>query len=140
MKVAQILGSKGHTVVTSPTTASIAEVAKALSTQGIGVVVATDDQGAIAGIVSERDIVRGLADSGAGLLAMSVAELMTRAVVTCDLEASVDDVMELMTANGIRHLPVVRDDFLVGVISIVDVVRALLAREELNREVRRASG
>lgn len=141
MIIKQILEAKGRAVVTIPADATITDVVGSLSANGIGVIVVLDRDEKIAGIVSERDIVRGLGQQGVALLDMEVGKIMTDSVITCDPETNVDDVMSLMTANKIRHLPVVgTDDRLAGLISIGDVVNALLARAQLDRETYLATG
>ena len=130
MEVARILTSNGSKVVTTRPETTIAEVAQTLTVEGIGAVVATDDDGKVAGIISERDIVQGLHKHGADLLEMRVGALMTRSVVTCAPDNSVEDIMKLMTSHRIRHIPVVDDEALVGVISILDVVKSRLAKVE----------
>lgn len=141
MIIKQILDAKGRAVVTIPSDATVADVAGALSANGIGVIVVLDPSEKIAGIVSERDIVRGLGRRGVAMLDLEVGEIMTNTVITCEAETNVNDVMSLMTANKIRHLPVVdADDRLTGLISIGDVVNALLARAQLDRETYLATG
>ena len=136
MKVARILDAKSRNVITSAADASVSDVARTLSENNIGVLVVIDAQGGIVGMFSERDIVRGLTEHGANFLDMPVARAMSHPLITCTPENSVEDVMELMNAHGIRHLPVVEAEKKVGVISIVDVVRALLARAEFDTELR----
>ena len=97
----------------------------------------TDDAGGLTGIISERDIVRGLARHGAGLGDMTVGELMTRDVITCAPDNSVEDVMKLMTEHRIRHLPVVGDGGLLGVVSILDIVQSRLSEVETDYDVLR---
>ncbi|MFQ5784405.1 MAG: CBS domain-containing protein [Alphaproteobacteria bacterium] len=131
MRVEAIVTSNNAPVVTTRPDAPIAEVAEALAAEGSGAVVARDADGKLAGIISERDLVRGLKEHGDRLLGMRADELMTRSVVTCAPESSVENVMELMAAHNIRHIPVVdMDEVLVGVISILDIVRSRLAEVE----------
>lgn len=124
MHVAQILKDKGSRVVTTSADATIADTARTLRRERIGAVLVTNDDGSPAGIISERDIVRGLADSGAPLLEKHVADLMTRSLLTCTPSATVESVMEEMTSGRCRHIPVLDDSAVVGIISIGDVVRA----------------
>lgn len=140
MKVAVLLDAKGRQVMTVAEDTPTSEAARSLAVNGIGVLVVANADGAIEGIFSERDIVRGLTRFGAAYLDMPVGQSMTRSVITCTAENSVNDVMELMTSNEIRHLPVVEGEELVGVISIVDVVHAMLARAEFDKEVRQMAG
>jgi len=140
MKVAVLLDAKGRQVMTVTADTPISEAARSLAVNDIGVLVVADADGTIEGIFSERDVVRGLARFGAEYLDMPVGQSMSRSVVTCTAENSVDDVMELMTGHKIRHLPVVDGEELIGVISIVDVVHAMLARAEFDKEVRQMAG
>jgi CBS domain-containing protein len=140
MKVARILDSKGGDVVTGSTEMPVSDGARLLSENGIGVLVVSDAEGGISGIFSERDIVRGLVEYGTDYLDMPLGRAMSSSVITCTPDNSVEGVMELMTANGIRHLPVVDAKTLVGVVSTIDVVRALLVRAELDREMHQMTG
>jgi len=141
LKIKQILDAKGRAVVTIPGDALVSDVIRSLSENGIGVIVVVDEDKKIAGIVSERDIVRGLGNFGVGLLDSNVRKIMTSRVITGDTETAVADVMSLMTSNKIRHLPVVdADEHLEGLISIGDVVNALLARAQIDRETYLATG
>ncbi len=140
MKVARILSGKETGVITGDADMPVREAARTLAEKRIGLLVVTGADGILAGVFSERDIVRGLSEHGAEYLDMPVGEGMTRHPITCSPEHRVEDVMELMNAHGIRHLPVLGDDDkLIGVISMVDVVRSLLARAELDREMHRAA-
>ena len=132
MLIAQILAGKGSKVIATRPDATIAEVAGLLKQKRIGALVVTDADGRLCGIISERDLARGLADHGAGLLEMKVAELMTADVVTCAPEDGLETLMQTMTERRFRHLPVVRDGELIGIISIGDVVKHRL--QELEAE------
>ena len=132
MLIAQILAGKGREVVSTRPDATIAEVAGLLKAKRIGAVVVTDDKGKLCGIISERDLARGLADHGANLLQMRVGELMTPDVVTCSPEDGIGQLMQTMTERRFRHLPVVQDGEMVGIISIGDVVKHRL--QELEHE------
>jgi CBS domain-containing protein len=132
MLIDQILASKGRDVVTTRPDATIAEVAKLLKAKRIGAVVVTDAAGALRGIISERDLARGLADHGAKLLDMRVSQLMTVEVVTCSPADSLDRLRQQMTEGRFRHLPVVEDGKMIGIISIGDVVKHRL--QELETE------
>ncbi|MFQ5939652.1 MAG: CBS domain-containing protein [Alphaproteobacteria bacterium] len=132
MRVAQILKAKGHKVVTTRLDTTIAELVRTLTLERIGAAVVTGDEGTVVGIISERDIVHGLSEHGADLLNMRVGELMTPTVVTCRPEQSLEDIMREMTSSRIRHLPVLQDGEMVGIISIGDVVKNRL--EELEKE------
>jgi CBS domain-containing protein len=132
MLIAQILRQKGGEVVSVAPEASIAELAALLKRRNIGAAVVTDGAGELVGIISERDLARGLADHGAGLCERPVAELMTAEVVTSGLDRDLASLMQLMTDRRIRHLPVVEGGALVGIISIGDVVKHRL--QELEEE------
>ncbi|MBN9303717.1 MAG: hypothetical protein BGO82_15205 [Devosia sp. 67-54] len=129
MQVENILQSKGRAVHTVPTGATIAEAVEILNSRRIGAVVVTD-RGKVAGILSERDIVRHLGSDWAGLATRKVGEVMTRDVVTMGRRASLDEVMERMTERRIRHLPVVDNGELVGIVSIGDVVKRKIEETE----------
>jgi CBS domain-containing protein len=132
MTVKTILSRKGSAVVTIAPAASLAEAAKLLSTHRIGALIVTDPDARVIGVLSERDIVRALADRGAAALDLRVEQAMTRRVVTTGEADTVGEIMERMTAGKFRHIPVVEDDRLVGVVSIGDVVKYRL--EEVERE------
>jgi CBS domain-containing protein len=125
MNVSQILRGKGAEVVTIGGEAGVAELARVITERNVGAAVVVED-GRMVGIVSERDVVRGMAAHGAGLSSMQVAELMTRQVVSCRPEDEVAPLMATMTARRIRHLPVLIDGRLVGIVSIGDLVKARL--------------
>jgi len=131
MNVTAILRQKGRAVTTTPPTTTLLEVAKRLTLKRIGAIVVVDARGAVAGIISERDIIRALAETGADCLAQPVAEIMTRQVVTCQETDTLDELMAMMTARRFRHLPVVTDGALVGIISIGDVVKHHVAEIEM---------
>ncbi|QJE72330.1 CBS domain-containing protein [Aerophototrophica crusticola] len=133
MHVAAVLKNKGSTIITTRPEEPIGTVAQLLHVNRIGAVLVVDAKGEIAGIISERDIVRGLASHGAAVLDMPVSSLMTRKVVHCAPTDTVASVMGLMTSGRFRHLPVLEQGRLVGVISIGDVVKHRL--EEYTQEV-----
>jgi CBS domain-containing protein len=132
MLIAQILAGKGREVVSTRPDATVAEVAALLKARRIGAVVVTDDDGGLCGIISERDLARGLADHGADLLQMRVRDLMTTEVSTCAPDDGIDKLMQQMTEGRFRHLPVVQDGRMIGIISIGDVVKHRL--QELEAE------
>jgi CBS domain-containing protein len=122
MLVRTILQHKGSWVATIAPSDTIAEAARALAEHDVGALVVSTDGQTIEGILSERDIVRELAvDSD--VRSRSVAELMTGDVMTCGPDATVDSLMAVMTDERVRHLPIVDDGALVGIISIGDVVK-----------------
>jgi CBS domain-containing protein len=131
MNVAAILRQKGRAVTTAPPTVTLLEVAERLAHKRIGAIVVVDARGAIVGIVSERDIVKALAEAGPGCLTHAVSERMTRQVVTCQETDTVDELMAMMTVRRFRHLPVVTDGGLCGIVSIGDVVKHHVAEIEM---------
>ena len=132
MNVGQILKEKGSNVVVSNAAATVEEIVRELAEKKIGAVVIVDDGGKVAGIVSERDVMRSLAQNGASSLAQPAATIMTRDVVICMERDTVNRIMEIMTAGRFRHVPVVGDDLrLTGIVSIGDVVKNHIAEVEL---------
>jgi CBS domain-containing protein len=123
MSVSHILAGKGHRVVTLPASTTILDVSRYLAENRIGAIIISGPTGAIEGIVSERDIVKLIATDGHAGLEKPVSDIMTKSVKTCAESDSEADLMKMMTANRIRHLPVVKDTKLVGIISIGDVVK-----------------
>lgn len=123
MLVEHILYRKGHDVVTIGPDATIGEAAARLRESNVGALVVSAPGRTIAGIISERDIVRGLAADGAKVLDRPVADLMTADVATCESRATVTDMAKLMTSRRIRHVPVLEDGSLVGIVSIGDIVK-----------------
>lgn len=126
--------SRGQGVVTVSPSASISEAATSLATNKIGALVVVGDDGAIVGMLSERDIVRGVSLQGEVCLKHLVRDLMTASVLTCHEEDTLDSLAQTMTEKRIRHLPVVGgDNKLVGMVTIGDVVKTRL--EEASMEV-----
>ncbi|RZS43802.1 CBS domain protein [Herbihabitans rhizosphaerae] len=132
MRIADVLRGKGSDVATVDPQMSVAELLRTLSEHNIGAVVVVGPDG-LAGIVSERDVVRRLADHGAELLERPVAEIMTAAVVTCTPDDTVDSLTVLMTERRIRHVPVVSDGELIGIVSIGDVVKSRISQLDQER-------
>ena len=129
----QILERKGREVATIGPDAPVRVALEALRDANVGALVVLTDASALAGIVSERDIVRHLASDGAALLDTPVASIMQAKVLTCVGSDSVDDLMHRMTEHRIRHLPVVDGEVVVGVISIGDVVKTHVDDLEVER-------
>ena len=123
MQVKDILSKKGREVTTIAQAALVADGVRLLRERGVGALVVTDPSGSLAGIISERDVVRVLGEHGATALDMSVADVMSTAVTTCVEATTIDTLMSLMTERRIRHVPVMDDGTLVGMISIGDVVK-----------------
>jgi CBS domain-containing protein len=132
MFVSDILMQKGGLVFTITPSTTVAQIAQQLSTRRIGSVLVIGGHDEVAGIVSERDLVRALSLHGAAALDLEARQVMTREVVTCDPDDAIEHIMETMTRGRFRHLPVVRHGELLGVVSIGDVVKARL--EEARHE------
>lgn len=132
MQVRHILRNKGREVVTTDGEATLSEAARLLARRRIGAIVVMDAKGNVSGILSERDIVRAVADYSVSALAQNVGRYMTRAVSTCSETDTVDELMETMTHGRFRHMPVVEDGRLCGIVSIGDVVKTCI--EETTRE------
>jgi CBS domain-containing protein len=126
MNVHTILRNKGKSVVTIHPDATVERAVAVLRLRGIGALVVSDDGENVVGILSERDIVEAMARHGGELLAVSVSEVMTCPVVTCEPGDSVAELMAEMTNRRIRHFPVVDDGRLVGIVSIGDLVKSRL--------------
>jgi CBS domain-containing protein len=138
MHVAEILKAKGNKVVTIRPDLGIEHLAQRLKLEGIGAAIVSADGASIDGIISERDIVRALAEYGAaGLSDKTAADLMTKGVVTCTPDDTISHVSHVMTKRRIRHLPVLENLKLVGIVSIGDVVRHRLDELELETNVLR---
>ncbi|MEZ5791691.1 MAG: CBS domain-containing protein [Nitratireductor sp.] len=123
MTVALILADKGREVFTMRPETSVSDVVDILASKKIGAVVITDASDVVCGIVSERDIVREISLRGASVLDQPVTQCMTRKVVSCSEEDTIDAVMGIMTRNRFRHLPVTANGRLAGIVSIGDVVK-----------------
>lgn len=134
MSVRSILRTKGQRVVTVTQTETIRGVVATLSREKIGVVVVSDDGAAVAGILSERDIVKGLAEHGAKLLDLTARDLMTRAFTAANLDMPILHVLDMMTQGRFRHMPVVDSGKLAGLVSIGDAVKARLDTLESEAE------
>src|ERR1019366_6762495 len=129
MRVSQLLATKGHDVATISQERSVTDALALLKERGIGALVVTGAKAPLVGIFSERDVVRALATSGESALGQKVAELMSTEVSVCNESSELTELMTMMTEKRIRHVPVVQEGLLVGLISIGDVVKARL--EEL---------
>lgn len=134
MYVDTILKKKGDTVIAVEPAEAISKAAQILQENRIGAALVKQASGEIVGIISERDIVRGVSRHKDACLSMRVDELMTSPVITCSPNDSIDQVMQLMTEQRIRHLPVVDGDALRGVISIGDVVKQRISEIENESE------
>jgi CBS domain-containing protein len=130
MTVKEILSRKGTDVVTADPNATLSEAVKLLAARRIGAVVITGADRRIVGILSERDIVRTLAEKGPQALDSPIAEVMTRKVITCSAAETVPEIMERMTEGKFRHVPVIEQGRLAGIISIGDVVKSRVQQME----------
>jgi CBS domain-containing protein len=130
MSVGRLLDGKGRAVITASADQTLQEASRLLAEYRIGAVVIGSEGGGVAGILSERDIVRAVSQHGAMALQHPVGQHMTQKVVTCTVAMALQEVMEIMTAGKFRHLPVLKDGRLDGMISIGDVVKYRLAQLE----------
>jgi CBS domain-containing protein len=137
MNVATILKTKGSNVVTVAPGDTVAHALSVLEAHEIGAVVVSADRTRVEGILSERDIVRELARQGAAILDCKVGEMMTREVYVCEPDDTVAELMSQMTERRIRHLPVVVEGRLQGIISIGDVVKNRLGEVESEKDALR---
>ena len=137
MKVSNVLDVKGTDVFTVRPEETINTLSHRLRALRVGAIIVSSDGSTVDGIISERDVAFGLAEHGADLLGMKVSDLMTRSVVTCTRDSSISDLMKQMTQRRIRHLPVVENGKLVGVISIGDIVKHRLAEMQAETDVMR---
>ncbi len=133
MRISDVLRAKGDEVVTIGPDATVRELVDLLAEHNIGAVVVASDPTEVQGIVSERDVVRGLA-TGAEVLDRAVATIMTAEVRTCEPNEPIDSLMALMTNQRIRHVPVTVEGRLTGIISIGDVVKSRIGELEFERD------
>ena len=134
MTVNTILSTKGSEVITIEPTATLEDAIAVLSRHRIGAVVVLGTEERLIGILSERDIVRALSEQGAGALQQPLAQSMTRTVATCGANDTISEIMDRMTRGRFRHIPVVENDRLTGIISIGDVVKQRLTEMERESE------
>lgn len=133
MQISEVLNAKGDNVVTVAPDTTVRDLIGLLNEHNIGAVLVSTDGRAVTGIVSERDVVRGLV-SGVELLDSPVSQIMTADVQTVDPERSVDELARLMTEHRIRHVPVTVDGKLRGIVSIGDVVKSRIGELEFERD------
>ena len=131
MNIAQILKSKGRAVATARPDATLGEIIGKLAQKKIGAIVIVGDNGEVAGILSERDVIRRLGERGSEALQEPASQSMTAAVITCQESSTLDELMELMTQGRFRHVPVIEDGALVGIVSIGDIVKNHIAEVEM---------
>ncbi|HET7334315.1 MAG TPA: CBS domain-containing protein [Rhizomicrobium sp.] len=134
MQVIHILREKGRDIVTIAPEATLAEAARLLARKRIGALLIRDQAGGVAGILSERDVVRAISEESVPALGKPVSAYMTREVLTCTHSDSIDELRELMTHRRFRHVPVLEAGKLVGIISIGDVVKSYIAEAEREAE------
>jgi CBS domain-containing protein len=134
MRIADVLRGKGDTVVTVVPDITVRDLLALLAEHRIGATVVSTDGARVDGIVSERDVVRAIAARGAAVLSERVADIMTADVQTCTPDASVNDLMRAMTEGRFRHVPVVVEGRLSGIVSIGDVVKMRIGELETERE------
>ena len=131
MNIGQILKAKGRAVATARPDTTLLEIANRLAQKRIGAIVIVGDKGEVVGIVSERDIIRKLGERGPSVLSEPVAHTMTANVISCQETSTLDELMEIMTQGRFRHVPVIEDGALVGIVSIGDVVKNHIAEVEM---------
>ena len=134
MTVAHILASKPNEIISLKPSATLHEVSELLAERRIGAILLLNDDESIAGIISERDLVRAMSKHGADAVGFKADTFMTRELITCRPEDTTDQVMSIMTKGRVRHLPVMSDGKLVGFISIGDVVKHRIAEVEHEAE------
>lgn len=123
MQIAEILGKKGIGIIAMRADTGISDAALLLSEQAIGIAVVVDEDDYMVGVVSERDITRGLAQHGADVAQMKVEQLMSRDVVSCDPECTVSEAIAIMRKHNVRHLPVIEEDtHLIAMVSMRDLL------------------
>jgi CBS domain-containing protein len=130
MTVGSVLKNKDNNIVSVAPSASVLEIAKTISSRRIGAVLVLDGDGGVAGIVSERDVVKALAAHAGDVVTLRADQLMTRNVTTATSQTTVGEAMEIMDAGYFRHLPVVNGGRLEGIISIRDLVKYRIQQHE----------
>jgi CBS domain-containing protein len=137
MRVTEILHSKGADVVTIWPGASLMSAVDRMAKRNVGALVVVDDDGKVLGLVSERDVVLALSAAPAQAMTAEVVDVMSRRLVTCGPDDRLADLMAVMTEHRVRHLPVIDQGRLVGLVSIGDLVKARVAELELESHVLR---
>lgn len=138
MRVVNILREKGEAVFTAPDSVTMREACRILAEKRVGAIVVVDAAGAAEGILSERDVIRALGEVGDSALDAPISAYMTREVVSCCYQDTVDGLMTVMTNRRIRHIPVIEEGRLRGLVSIGDVVKRRIAETELEAEALKA--
>lgn len=134
MLIEHILQRKGAEVVTMTADVPVRQAVTALQQRNIGALVVSEGPSEVAGIISERDIVRALATEGPRVLDRPISDLMSTELTTCGLRSTVDELMQLMTERRIRHIPVIDEGRLAGIVSIGDVVKSRIDELEVETE------
>ncbi len=134
MRISDVMKRKGGTVVTVAPEQTVRELIALLDEHGIGALVVSADGRSVDGIVSERDVVRRLHQSGEEVMDLPVSQIMTADVETCGPQASIEELMRLMTDRRVRHVPVVADGALTGIVSIGDVVKHRIDELQIERD------
>ncbi len=137
MKLAEVIRGKSQEIIKIGSRRNIADAARLMTEKKIGALLVEDDAGALVGILSERDIVGGMGPHGADLHDVAVSELMTRDVIRCSPDDTVNEAMAMMTDRRFRHLPVFDGDDLVGFISIGDLVKCRITEVQAEAEAMR---
>jgi CBS domain-containing protein len=133
VRIADVLRGKGSSVATVDPSASVAELVASLAEHNVGALPVIEAE-RLVGIVSERDVVRRLHLGGAGLLQLRVSDIMSTSVTTCGPTDKIEDLARIMTERRFRHMPVIEDDTLIGIVSIGDLVKARIDLLEAERE------
>jgi CBS domain-containing protein len=131
MNISQILKAKGRAVATARPDSTVSEIITKLAQKKIGAIVIVGDNGEVVGILSERDVIRRLAERGEAALKEPVSQSMTSSVISCQETSTLEEMMELMTQGRFRHVPVIEDGALVGIVSIGDIVKHHIAEVEM---------
>ncbi len=131
MNIAQILKTKGRAVATARPDSKLSEIIAKLAQKKIGAMVIVGDNGEVVGILSERDVIRQLAERGEAALSEPASKSMTTSVISCQESSTLEEMMELMTQGRFRHVPVIEDGALVGIVSIGDIVKNHVAEVEM---------
>lgn len=134
MRISDVIRTKGNAVVTVSPDIDVRNLLTVLAEHRIGAAVVSADGATIVGIVSERDIVRALADRGAAVLSESISTIMTASVQTCLPETHIEELAKVMTDGRFRHVPVVASGQLAGIVSIGDVVKSRITELEVERD------
>jgi len=134
MQVREVLNTKGGQVISIGADATIGDAIACLVQNNIGSLPIVDDEGRLIGILSERDVLRGIHNHGERFYGMSVSDCMTRGAVTCDLDADVNEVMGRMSERRIAKVPVLEESRLVGIVSVGDVIKLLYAKVHSENE------